>query len=123
MVSTPEDLTRWVRALYEGDVLAAAQRHELMSIVSQKTGLPIATTTRQDPRGFGLGVAQSSSPTLGTFWYYEGETPGYRTLYAWLSKSDVVIAIGLNSSPPETEDHIAKLLVSVYSVLHRRGRL
>lgn len=123
MVSTPENLTRWVRALYEGDVLAPAQRHELMSIVSTRTGMPLATTTRQDPRGFGLGVAQSTSPALGTFWYYEGETFGYRTLYAWLPKSDAVIAIGLNSATSETEDHIAKLLVSVYSALHRHGRL
>jgi len=123
MVSTPRDLTRWVRALYEGDVLAPAQRRELMSIVSQKTGTPIATTTRQNPHGFGLAVAQETSPARGTFWFYEGETLGYRTLYAWLPKSDAVIAIGLNSSPSETEDHIAKLLDSVYSVLHRRGKL
>jgi len=94
-----------------------------MSIVSQKTGTPIATTTRQNPHGFGLAVAQETSPALGTFWFYEGETLGYRTLYAWLPKSDAVIAIGLNSSPSETEDHIAKLLDSVYSVLHRRGKL
>jgi D-alanyl-D-alanine carboxypeptidase len=123
MVSTLEDLTHWVRALYEGDMLAPAQRYELMSIVSQKTGMPVATTTRQNPRGFGLAVGQETSPALGTFWFYEGETPGYRTLYAWLPKSDAVIAIGLNSSPSEAEDHIAKLLDSVYSVLHRRGRL
>jgi len=123
MVSAPEDLARWVRALYEGDMLAPAQRRELMSIVSQKTGMPITTTTSQNPRGFGLAVAQSTSPALGTYWFYEGETFGYRTLYAWLPKSDAVIAIGLNSTPSETEDHIAKLLESVYSVLHRHGRL
>ena len=58
-----------------------------MSIVSQKTGLPIATTTRQNPRGFGLAVPQETSATLGTFWFYEGEMPGYRTLYAGLPKA------------------------------------
>jgi D-alanyl-D-alanine carboxypeptidase len=123
MVSTLEDLTRWARDLYEGDVLAPAQRQELVSIVSQNTGMPMPTTTRQNPRGFGLAVAQETSPALGTFWFYEGETFGYRTLYAWLPKSDVVIAVGLNSAPPEPEDHIAELLGAVYSVLHRRGRL
>ena len=37
-------MTRWARALYTGPMLAAEQRAELLSIVSLKTGKPIAKT-------------------------------------------------------------------------------
>jgi D-alanyl-D-alanine carboxypeptidase len=74
MISTPEDLTRWARALYTGPVLAPKQRSELLSLVSMKTGKPIAKTSLSDPSGFGLGVSQSTAPEVGTVWLYEGET-------------------------------------------------
>ncbi len=45
IVSRPEDVTRWARALYTGTVLAPKQRAELMSLVSQKTGKPLRKTT------------------------------------------------------------------------------
>jgi len=56
IVSTPEDVTRWCHALYGGIVLKPKQQRELESLVSQETGKPIAETTSQQPRGFGLGV-------------------------------------------------------------------
>jgi D-alanyl-D-alanine carboxypeptidase len=59
IVSSPSDLTRWVRALYQGTVLAPTQRGELMTLVSQATGTPVAGVSVSDPRAFGLGVAQT----------------------------------------------------------------
>ena len=64
-----------------GKVLAARQQRELMSIVSVKTGKPIARVSSADPRGFGLGVVQAINPTIGTFWFYQGETLGYRMIH------------------------------------------
>jgi len=123
MVSTMEDLTKWVRALYEGPVLAPAQRRELLRIVSTSTGDPIATTTLRDPRAFGLGVAQLTTTATGTIWFYEGETLGYRVLYAYVPTSGTIIAVGLNSQPTSipgrNDDHIGQLMEAIYSVLHR----
>ena len=83
VVSSPSDLTRWVRALYQGTLLAPAQRAELLSLVSQATGTPIAQVSASDPRAFGLGAAQTFQPALGgPIYFYEGETLGYRMLYA-----------------------------------------
>ncbi len=123
IVSTPDDLTHWVRALYQGDVLAAAQRKELQRVVSDSAGLPIGSATAKQPKGFGLGVGQLYKPGLGTFWYYEGETMGYRMLYAYFPMSDLVIAVGLNSQPNAKEDHIGELMFMVYETLHKAGRV
>ena len=45
----PQDLARWARALYTGPMLAPKQRAELLSLVSTKTGKPIARRAPQIP--------------------------------------------------------------------------
>ena len=117
IVSTPSDLVRWVRALYRGSVLAQRQRQELLSIVSTKSGKPIAITSPDDPRGFGLGVVQMTKDPLGRFWFYEGETLGYRVVYAYLPKKDLVFAVGANSAPTGSEDQVGQLMVAVYKTI------
>lgn len=123
IVSGMEDVSRWARALYEGPLLAPAQRKELTTLVSDKTGKPLATTTPDDPVGFGLGVGQGMKPGIETYWYYQGETLGYRVLYAHFPKSQTTIVIGLNSQPDGKANHVGQLLVQVYKVLQDAGRL
>lgn len=123
IVSDPHALTLWVRALYAGPMLGDQQRRELMTIVSNRTGQAIASTSASDPMGFGLGVGQLTKPGLGKVWYYEGETLGYRMLYAWFPKSNVVIAVGLNSQPDNKQDGVGKLLTSVAATLHAYGKM
>jgi D-alanyl-D-alanine carboxypeptidase len=116
IVCSPSDLTRWVRALYLGPVLASAQRAELTSLVSQSTGAPIAQVSASNPRGFGLGVAQVFQPAVGgAVWFYEGETLGYRMVHLYFPAQDAVLVIGLNSQP--TDDQIGQLLTTVYQTL------
>lgn len=118
MIATPQDLTRWARALYSGKVLPARQQRELMSLVSIKTGKPLASTSAADPQGFGLGVVQVTRGTIGTFWFYQGETLGYRMIHVWLPKSDVVFALALNSQPPSSQEaHIGALIEQIYADL------
>jgi D-alanyl-D-alanine carboxypeptidase len=114
ILSTTADMTQWARALYGGWLLPPQQMAELMSLVSTATGEPIEGTTADDPRGFGLGVAQMTDD-LGTFWFYEGETLGFRLLQAYFPESGLIIAIGLNSRPDE--DQIGALATSVYETL------
>jgi D-alanyl-D-alanine carboxypeptidase len=76
MISTPEDLTKWVRALFEGSVLPPKQLQELTSLVAVPSGQPISPASASQPQGFGLGVFQITDPTLGTFWAYEGSAIG-----------------------------------------------
>ncbi len=123
IVSTPEDVTRWSRALYAGGLLMPQQRRELMRTVSQKTGAPIDDVPADDPHGFGLGVVHAFVPSMGKFWFYQGETLGYRMVYAWFPDSDVVFAAGINSQPDAKEDQAGKLMESVYNSLHQAGKL
>jgi D-alanyl-D-alanine carboxypeptidase len=123
IVSTPQDLTRWARALYAGGILAPKQRDEMMQLVSLKTGKPIATTSLADPRGFGLGIAQMTTSETGSIWFYEGITLGYRMLHAYFPRQDVVIAVGLNSQPDSKQNHSGKLIIAIYKTLHAAGKL
>jgi D-alanyl-D-alanine carboxypeptidase len=123
IVSTPQDVTRWARALYTGSILAPQQRAELMSLVSQKTGKPIRATSQSHPGGFGLGVAQVTKPGTGTVWFYEGITLGYRMLHVYFPKQDVVIAFGLNSQPDHKQDQAGNLVLAIYKTLHAAGKL
>ena len=115
IISTTHDMTVWERALYHGRLLPRRQQRELRSLVSLKTGKPIRHTTTTDPQGFGLGIAQMTHPEIGRFWFYEGETLGFRTLHVFLPRSGLLFALALNSQP--TVDHIGDLSVSVYRTL------
>jgi D-alanyl-D-alanine carboxypeptidase len=98
-------------------LLKPKQRRELMTTVSNKTGQPIADVTPDDPRGFGLGVVHAWMRSTGKFWFYEGETLGYRVAYAWFPETQTIIVIGLNSQPDAKEDHIGKLIEAVHTTI------
>jgi D-alanyl-D-alanine carboxypeptidase len=119
IVSSLQDVAKWDRALFTGRELPGRQQRELMSLVSTATGKPIRTTTLADPAGYGLGVSQVTSKTLGTVWYYEGETTGFRVVNIFVPRSGTVIAIGVNSAT--LDDHTAALATSVYQTLHKAG--
>jgi D-alanyl-D-alanine carboxypeptidase len=121
IISTTSDMTRWERALYGGRLLPPQQQAELESLVSTKTGQPIASTSATDPQGFGLGIAQLTDPQLGTFWFYEGETLGFRAVHAYFPDSGLIIAFGLNSATESANDRIATLMKSVYDTLLADG--
>jgi D-alanyl-D-alanine carboxypeptidase len=118
ILSTTADMTQWARALYGGWLLPPQQMAELMSLVSTATGEPIEATSPDDPAGFGLGVAQLTD-ALGTFWFYEGQTYGFRFLHAYFPDSGVIVALGLNSTPDE--DRIGDLATAVYDTLRAHG--
>jgi D-alanyl-D-alanine carboxypeptidase len=115
IISTLGDMTRWERALYSGALLPAKQQAELTSLVSTETGQPLEQTSLDDPTAFGLGVAQLTVPELGTAWYYEGGTLGFRTLHVYLPESGVIVAMGANSATDD--DQISLLLESVFRTL------
>ncbi len=115
IVSTPRDVAVWVRGLYGGAVVPPRQLREMQRIVSQATGDPIARTTAADPRGFGLGLGQMYQPGIGRFWFYEGETLGWRTVYGWYPRRDLVIVVSLNSQPDE--DHVGGVITAIYDLL------
>jgi D-alanyl-D-alanine carboxypeptidase len=124
IVSTPADLTVWARALYQGTtVLPQKQKSELQSLVSTKTGKPLAKPTASDASGFGLGVAERFDPKLGTFWFYQGETLGFRAAHLYFPQSDLVVAIFANSRPVEKNSDMQALFATVYATIKANGKI
>jgi D-alanyl-D-alanine carboxypeptidase len=120
MVSTPADLVMWTRALYAGTtLLPAKQKSELLSLISTKTAKPLAEPTAADPAGFGLGVAKRYDPKLGTFWFYQGETLGFRAAHLYFPDSGLVVAIYANSRPVEAESHMQQLFAQLFPTIEK----
>ncbi|HEY7916494.1 MAG TPA: serine hydrolase domain-containing protein [Acidimicrobiales bacterium] len=119
VVSSLQDLGNWDRALFTGQELQSKEQRELTSLVSTTTGEPIKTTTLADPAGYGLGVSQVTSRALGTEWYYEGETDGYRVVNIYAPRSGTAITIGVNSA--SLTDNTAALGTTIYETLHEAG--
>jgi len=124
IVSTPEDLVRWARAMYQGtSLLPAKQKAELLSLVSTKTAQPIDKATADDPAGFGLGVAQRFDEGFGSFWFYQGETIGFRAAHLYFPNSNLVVAIFANSRPVEKNSELQKLFKTVYATIQSAGNM
>jgi D-alanyl-D-alanine carboxypeptidase len=118
IVSTPQDLTVWSRELYQGTtLLPPQQKAELLSLVSTKTAKPLSKPTADDPSGFGLGVAERYDKGLGTFWFYQGETLGFRAAHLYFPDSDLAVALFANSRPVEKESKLQQLFATVYATI------
>lgn len=123
MVSTPADLITWARALYQGtSLLPAKQKAELLSLTSTETAKPMKSATAANPSGFGLGVSQKYIPGFGTFWFYQGETLGFRAVHLYFPDSNLVVAIFANSRPVEKESHLQQLMKVVYATIKSGGK-
>jgi D-alanyl-D-alanine carboxypeptidase len=121
VMGTMSDLSRWERVLYFGHLLPAQQQAELESLVSLTTGQPITSTSATDPLGFGLGIAQTTAPELGTLWIYEGEGFAHRVVHATFPDSGLIITLGLNSATEDANDQITTLTKTVYETLQAAG--
>jgi D-alanyl-D-alanine carboxypeptidase len=123
ILSTPHDLALWIRALFEKRVFPAKQLDEMTTLVSQKTGLPLREVSPDDPRGFGLALGRAYREELGgAFWFYEGETLGFRTIFVYWPQYDLVITGAVNSRPPNGEDHLGSAVMGdAFGVLKRAG--
>ncbi|HEY6450183.1 MAG TPA: serine hydrolase, partial [Candidatus Cybelea sp.] len=121
IVATPHAMAAWARELYQGTILSAAERARVETLVSLKTANSIADTSESDPRGFGLGLAKMYMPGLGHFWFYEGMTLGRRMVHAYFPQENVVLAIGLNSQPPDGKNASGQLVQTIVKTLKANG--
>ena len=77
----------------------------MTTLVSNKTGLPLQEVSADEPVGFGLGLGRFYRKELGgAYWFYEGETLGFRTIFAYWPQYDLLITGSVNSRPPNGED-------------------
>lgn len=116
-IASARDVDRWMRAVFEGHVVPPRQQAEWMALVSNKSGKPIADVSAGDPRGFSLGLGKAILGDIGAHWFYQGETLGYRTLYVWFEKDDLMITLQTNSQPAAQEDKLHDVLETIYNIV------
>jgi D-alanyl-D-alanine carboxypeptidase len=123
IISNPRDLALWIRALFEKRVVPAKQLEEMTTLVSNKTGLPIQDVSADEPVGFGLGLGRFHRKELGgAYWFYEGETLGFRTIFAYWPQDDLLITGSVNSRPPNGEDKFGPVVIGgAFTALHEAG--
>ena len=118
LIANSEDVVRWVDALFTDEkFLSIKERSTLQQLVSLNTGKPIDKTNAKNPRGFGLGIIQAYDKELGHYWFYEGETLGYRALYLYSPCNKVIISALFNSAVNSENDHAGLLIKSLYQQL------
>jgi D-alanyl-D-alanine carboxypeptidase len=116
-VAGARDVDHWMRAVFEGHVVPPKQQAEWMSLVSAKSGEPIADVSAEDARGFALGVSKAILGPVGAQWFYQGETLGFRTLYVWFEKKNLMITLQTNSQPDARADTLKDLLTTIYTIV------
>jgi D-alanyl-D-alanine carboxypeptidase len=123
MISNTRDLATWVRALFGGRVIPQRQLNEMTSIVSTKTGKPISDVSADDPAGFGLDLGRGYRPLpLGTYWFYQGTTFGFRAVFGYWPQYDLVITTMTNSQPADDEDKLAATVIGgAFQALQKDG--
>jgi D-alanyl-D-alanine carboxypeptidase len=101
----------------QGHPATAAGRDK--TLVSKATGKPLTEPNADDPFGFGLDLIRAYRPDLGgLFWYYQGTTLGFRTIFAYWPQFDLVMTVSANSQPPEGEDQLGnQVLGRVFAIL------
>jgi D-alanyl-D-alanine carboxypeptidase len=121
-IASARDVDRWMRAVFEGHVVPPKQQAEWMALVSTKTGKPISDVSADDPSGFSLGLSKAVLGSIGIHWFYEGMTLGYRTLYVWFAKKNLMITLQTNSQPAAGADKLNELLGAIYQIVEGEGK-
>jgi D-alanyl-D-alanine carboxypeptidase len=107
---------------FEGHVVPSKQQAEWMALVSTKTGEPIADVSSDDPRRFSLGLPKGILGSVGAQWFYQGETLGYRALYVWFEKENLMIALQTNSQPAGDTDKLDVLMERIHQIVQSQAR-
>jgi len=110
MIATPEDTAKWVRKLFNGQMLPQKQFTEMQSLMSMKSGKPTKTEA-----GYALGLANRQYTSDA--WGYMGATWGYVATYFYVPKDNAIIVLTANQSTattnyPITIAHMMKQLVT-----------
>lgn len=109
LVSNPQDLVRWAKALYEGRALEKPYVEELVAADPLDEG---------KEHWYGLGVSVTRSE-LGTSYGHGGWSPGYLTHLAYFPAQRVAVAVQINSDA--RDDMLGDVMALVQDALQTFG--
>lgn len=110
VVSTPSDLIAWWQSIFHNKILSPEQLAQMTSLVCEHTSkknncISGSPTTHlevsQVDRRYGLGIIQSSSGSskVGTVWWHNGSTQGYKAIVMWYPKNDIYMSLMIDRDP------------------------
>lgn len=111
IISTSTDVAKWIQALFTpGKVLSKKQLNKLISVISEKTAQQTIILTSLDPNGYGLGISVYFNSQTQDIWFiYQGITFGFRAIYVYIPKRNILVSITVNSSFHEKNNHLFAL--------------
>ncbi len=89
LIASSSSLVQWYYCLFEGSMLDAHLRNELLKTV--KNG-------KYNSAGYGLGVTVHTYPGLGRVISHDGLQPGYSSIVMYIVKYNLVLAVATNVS-------------------------
>jgi D-alanyl-D-alanine carboxypeptidase len=101
MISTLDDLHRWVPALVKGELLSKATQRERLKMEKIDTGT-----------GYGLGVF-SINGWIG----HNGSLPGYKTVTVYLPEKDTTLVVLVNTDIEGKADLVGSLMTPLTKVI------
>jgi D-alanyl-D-alanine carboxypeptidase len=98
MVSTPQDINRYLHAIFDKDGLFHDYEKQLTMFVSKQTGQHMLAPTINNSQGFGLGI-------IGFYWnkqhpliyLYNGTTDGFNFAWFFDPKTQTYLVFTINS--------------------------
>jgi D-alanyl-D-alanine carboxypeptidase len=101
--STSEDLARWARALYEGEVLQAKYTDEMLNGTSVGEGV-----------NYGLGV-EIKQGKFGKSYGHDGEFPGYLSDMRYFPNYKIAVAVQVNADETPEANRFAATAVDDFA--------
>jgi D-alanyl-D-alanine carboxypeptidase len=110
LVSNPQDLVRWARALYEGRALGKPNLDELLAADRKD---------KNKPKKYGLGVSITQND-LGTSYGHGGWSVGYLSHMVYYPAQRVAVAVQVSTDV--RDDMLRDVTALIKDVLHTMGK-
>jgi D-alanyl-D-alanine carboxypeptidase len=111
LVTNPQDLVVWAKALYEGRALRREYTRELLT-----PGYHPMPKELDDRTAYGLGV-QMRMTTLGPVYGHGGYWPGFNSLMGYFPEHGIAVAVQVNSEGLSGETLQGHLVSVVETIL------
>ncbi len=113
IVSSPEDITRWMYLLVEGDLLDDEHRAAMQTATPQSEAYYAAHAETIAVTGVGLCLWRYQSPGVGTGWGHEGEIAGFANVSAYFPEAKFGLTLLTNLSEAYVSKNYGALLEAV----------
>jgi len=94
MVSTPEDLVKWMQALFTSNKITGAPITDYLQLKNTVTGKKV---TSYNQTGYSFGLFRMNTPG-GIIWFTPGLTPGYMTAMVYAPCQNIFFAYSTNKA-------------------------